>query len=120
MAGIAKDLPPLDVIGPRSGKLLVVGWGGTHGAICSAVQTLVAEGYPVGYVNLRHLNPLPPELGDIIKGFDKHLVPELNNGQLSVILCANYSVNTVSMNKIKGRPFKVSEIRERILELLNA
>ena len=120
VAGIAKDLPPLDVIGARSGKLLVVGWGGTHGAITSAVQTLVAEGFPVAYTNLRHLSPLPSDLGEIIKGFDQVLVPELNNGQLSMLLRANYLIDAVPMKKIKGRPFKVSEIRERVLELLNA
>ena len=120
VAGIAKDLPPLHVIGERSGKLLVVGWGGTHGAITSAVQTLVAEGFPVAYANLRHLNPLPADLGDIIKGFDQVLVPDLNNGQLSMLLRAHYLVDAIPMKKIKGRPFKVSEIRERVLELINA
>jgi 2-oxoglutarate ferredoxin oxidoreductase subunit alpha len=119
VAGIAKDLPPIEVLGPRRGKLLVIGWGGTHGAITSAVNALRGEGHAVSSTHLRYLNPLPPDLGDLIKGFDKVLIPELNNGQLSIILRARYLVDTLSMSKIKGQPFKINEIRERILELLN-
>lgn len=119
VAGIANSLPPLDITGARTGKVLVIGWGGTHGAITSAVAALRAEGAAVSSTNLRYLNPLPPDLGALIAGFDHILVPELNNGQLNLILRANYLVEAVSMTKIMGRPFKVSEIRERILELLN-
>lgn len=117
---ITRILPPLHVNGERQGKLLVIGWGGTHGAIASATASLQAEGYAVSSTQLRHLNPLPPDLGDLIRGFDRVLVPELNSGQLCMILRSRYLVDAVPMNKIKGRPFKVSEIRERILELLNA
>jgi 2-oxoglutarate ferredoxin oxidoreductase subunit alpha len=74
----------------------------------------------VSCTHLRYLNPLPSDLGELIKGFDKILVPELNNGQLSLIIRANYLVDTISMNKIMGRPFKVSEIREHILKLITA
>lgn len=117
---VAKSLPPLRVTGESSGKLLVIGWGGTHGAITSAVESLRAEGFDVSSTNLRYLNPLPPDLGDLIKGFDTVLVPELNSGQLCMILRSRFLVDAQSMTKIKGRPFKVSEIRERILQLLNA
>ncbi len=120
VAGIAKSIPPQEVTGARTGKLLVIGWGGTHGAITTAVTAMQAEGHPVSCTHLRHLNPLPPDLGELIKGFDQVLVPELNNGQLSFILRANYLVATESMTKVKGRPFKVSELRERITELLTA
>jgi len=120
VAGIAKSLPPLEVNGERKGKVLVIGWGGTHGAITSAVNLLQAEGFEVSCTHLRHLSPLPSDLGELIKGFDKVLIPELNNGQLSLIIRANYLVDAISMNKIMGRPFKVSEIRERILELITA
>lgn len=116
---VAKSLPPLNVVGEKKGKLLVVGWGGTHGAITSAVQSLQAEGFEVSSTNIRYLNPFPSDLGDLLKGFDKVLVPELNTGQLALLLRAKYLVDTVSMNKIQGRPFKVSEIRERILQLIN-
>ncbi len=120
VAGIAKFLPPMQVFGARSGKVLVIGWGGTHGAITSAVDTLQAEGFEVSCVNLRYINPMPLDLDELVKGFDKVLVPELNNGQLSVLLRDKYLVDTISMAKIMGRPFKVSEIRQRILDLLTA
>jgi 2-oxoglutarate/2-oxoacid ferredoxin oxidoreductase subunit alpha len=116
---VAQIIPPLHIIGESSGKLLVIGWGGTHGAIASAVQNLRDEGFDVSSTNLRYLNPLPADLGDLIKGFDKVLVPELNTGQLALLLRARYLVDAIPLNKIEGRPFKVSEIRERILQLLN-
>jgi 2-oxoglutarate ferredoxin oxidoreductase subunit alpha len=116
---VAKSLPPLSITGARVGKLLVLGWGGTHGAITSAVESLVAEGFDVSSTNLRYLNPMPPDLGDLIKGFDQVLIPELNSGQLCMLIRARFLVDAISLTKIKGRPFKVSEIRERILQLLN-
>ena len=118
--GIAKDLPPQPVIGERAGKVLVLGWGGTYGAITTAVEQLRAEGHSVSSAHIRYLNPLPGDLGEIIKGFDKVLIPELNLGQLAMIIRSKYLVDAQTMSKVKGRPFKVSEIRERILELLNA
>ena len=119
VAAVAKSIPPLNLTGERTGKLLVVGWGGTHGAITSAVASLRAEGYEVSSTNLRYLNPLPPDLGELLAGFEKVLVPELNSGQLALILRARFLVDAVSMNKIMGRPFRVNELRERILQLLN-
>jgi 2-oxoglutarate ferredoxin oxidoreductase subunit alpha len=116
---VAKSLPPLRITGERKGKLLLLGWGGTHGAITSAVESLRAEGFDVSSTNLRYLNPLPPDLGDLIKGFDQVLIPELNSGQLSMLIRARFLVDAISLTKIQGRPFKVSEIRERILQLLN-
>ena len=116
---VAKSLPPLQVTGKRTGKLLVLGWGGTYGAITSAVQSLVAEGFEVSSTNLRYLNPMPADLGDLIKGFDKVLVPELNSGQLCMLIRARFLVDAIPLSKVMGRPFKVSEIRERILQLLN-
>ena len=117
---VSKIIPPLHIIGKKTGKVLVIGWGGTHGAIASAVQSLVAEGFEVSSTNIRYLNPMPADLGELIKGFDKILIPELNTGQLALLIRAKFLVDAVSMTKIQGRPFKVSEIRERILELLNA
>ena len=117
---VAKSMPPLRITGERTGKLLVLGWGGTHGAITTAVENLRTEGYDVSSTNLRYLNPLPPDLGDLIKGFDKVMIPELNCGQLSVIVRAKYLVDAISYNKVKGKPFKVNELSERILQILNA
>lgn len=116
---VAKCLPPLEVTGPRKGKLLVLGWGGTYGAITSAVESLIAEGVDVSSTHLRYLNPMPSDLGDLIKNFDQVLVPELNAGQLSMLVRARFLVDALPLSKVKGRPFKVSEIRERILQLLN-
>ena len=116
---VAKTIPPLRITGEKSGKLLVLGWGGTHGAITSAVESLRLEGFDVSSTNLRYLNPMPSDLGELLKGFNKVLIPELNGGQLSLLIRAKYLVDAVSMTKIMGRPFKVSEIRERILQLLN-
>jgi 2-oxoglutarate ferredoxin oxidoreductase subunit alpha len=83
------------------------------------VSSLRAEGFDVSSTNLRYLNPLPPDLGPLIKGFEKVLIPELNSGQLSIIVRSRFLVDAVSMTKVMGRPFKVSELRERILQLLN-
>jgi 2-oxoglutarate ferredoxin oxidoreductase subunit alpha len=119
VAGVANSIPPLRVIGQHTGKVLVLGWGGTHGAITSAVEALQAEGHAVTSTNLRYLNPLPPDLGALLKGFDKVLIPELNSGQLCMLIRARFLIDAVSLPKIKGRPFKISEIRTRILQLLN-
>ena len=118
IAGVAKSIPPLRVFGEHTGKVLVLGWGGTHGAITSAIESLQAEGYAVTSTNLRYLNPLPPDLGALIKGFNKVLIPELNAGQLCSVIRARFLVDAVSLSKIKGRPFKISEIRKRILQLI--
>ncbi len=118
IARIAKDLPPLDVNGSESGALLLVGWGGTHGAITEAVNCARAEGRDVSSLHLRHLNPLPVDLGDVLARFDHVLVPELNCGQLSRLLRAEYLVDAQPLTKVEGQPFKVSEIRARIDAIL--
>jgi 2-oxoglutarate ferredoxin oxidoreductase subunit alpha len=108
---IADSLPPLELHGEEKGDLLAIGWGGTYGAITSAVQAMQAEGFSVSSVHLRHLNPLPKDLGDIIGRFKKVIVPELNLGQLSLILRAKYLVDAIPLTKVQGKPFKVSELR---------
>lgn len=117
VAGIAKDIPPLVVEGPDEGELLIVGWGSTYGSIVQAREQAVAEGHAVAHVHLRHLNPLPPDLGDILKRYKTVLVPEMNLGQLSRLLREHYLIDVVQLNKVQGKPFKVSEIHERIVEL---
>ncbi|MEA2627367.1 MAG: 2-oxoglutarate/2-oxoacid ferredoxin oxidoreductase subunit alpha [Candidatus Binatota bacterium] len=118
IAGIARDIPPTKVTGADHGKLLVIGWGGTYGAIEAAVQELARKGESVGHVQLRYLNPLPSDLPDIMARFDKILVPELNMGQLVKILRAEFLVDAIGMNKVQGRPFKISELVSRIRRLL--
>ena len=109
---IADSLEPTKLHGEGEGGLLVIGWGGTYGAITSAVQAMQAEGFSVSSLHLRHLNPLPKDLGDIIKKFKKVIVPELNLGQLSLILRAKYLVDAIPLTKVQGKPFKVSELRK--------
>jgi 2-oxoglutarate ferredoxin oxidoreductase subunit alpha len=111
---MAREIPPTQVLGARTGKVLVVGWGSTYGAITSAVRNLQAEGASVSSVHLRHLNPLPPDLGDILGRFEKVLVPELNLGQLLSVLRAKYLTPAVGLNKVKGQPFKIAEIEAGI------
>ncbi|MEW6431392.1 MAG: 2-oxoacid:acceptor oxidoreductase subunit alpha [Myxococcota bacterium] len=114
---IAQDIPPTKLHGGDEGDVLVVGWGGTHGAIYTAVTQLRARGKAVSSVHLRHLNPLPPDLGGILKRFKTVVVPELNLGQLQKILRSTYLVDAKSINKVQGKPFKVSELVSRIGEL---
>jgi len=115
---IAQEIPPVEVFGADRGELLVVGWGGTRGAITSAVEQARAEGLSVSSVHLRHLNPLPPDLGDVLGRFGQVLVPEQNAGQLAQVLRARYLVPAVSQSKVQGQPFKVQELLERIESLL--
>ncbi len=115
---IAQDIPPTEVLGEKKGKVLVVGWGGTYGAITAAVQNLQKAGKSVSSVHIRHLNPLPPDLGDILAAYEHVLVPELNMGQFLKVLRAKYLVPATGLNKVKGQPFKVSEIEAGIQSLL--
>jgi 2-oxoglutarate ferredoxin oxidoreductase subunit alpha len=114
VARIAQDLAPVEVDGPDTGEVLVVGWGGTHGAILSAVHEARAEGRSVSALHLRHLNPFPPNLGQVLGRFEKVLVAELNGGQLWRMLRAEFLVPAELLSKVEGQPFKVSEIRARI------
>ena len=118
IAGIIREIPPLEVFGPPEGELLVVGWGSTYGSITQAVRELQAAGHAVAQVHLRHLNPLPPDLGGILRRYRHVLVPEMNLGQLVRLIRAEYLVDAIGFNKIQGRPFKVSEIVSRCLKLL--
>jgi 2-oxoglutarate ferredoxin oxidoreductase subunit alpha len=115
---IVKDLPSLEIVGPEKNELLVVSWGSVYGPAFSAVDKLQTEGHAVSMLQLRHLNPLQENLGEILSNFEKVLVPEMNLGQLSRLLRAEYLVDVISFSKLQGRPFLISEIRNRILELL--
>jgi 2-oxoglutarate ferredoxin oxidoreductase subunit alpha len=118
VARIAKDIPPTQVNGDASGDVLVVGWGSTHGAITQAVDRVRATGKKVSSVHLRYLNPLPSDLGDVLKRFKKVLVPEMNLGQLVKVLRSIYLVDAKSLTKVQGKPWKVSELQALILEHL--
>ncbi len=119
VAGIVREIPPTEVVGPPEGDLLIVGWGSSYGAITQAVRELQAAGHRVAQAHLRYLNPLPPDLGGLLGRFRHVLVPEMNLGQLVRLLRAEYLVDAIGFNKIQGRPFKVSEIASRALRILN-
>jgi 2-oxoglutarate ferredoxin oxidoreductase subunit alpha len=116
---VAQDIPPTEVLGPDEGEVLVVGWGSTKGAIDTAVRRLQAEGAAVSSLHLRHLSPLPDDLGDRIARFDQILVPELNNGQLVRVLRDRYARPCEGLNKVQGQPFQAREIEQRIQSLLD-
>jgi len=120
IAGITQDIPATAVHGPASGDLVVVGWGSTFGSIREAVNQAQKRGQAVSHVHLRHLNPLPPDLGDVLRRFTRVLVPEMNLGQLVRVLRAEYLVDAVGLNKMQGLPFKASEIAQRIQRMLEA
>lgn len=115
---IAAELPPLEVHGATDGDLLVLGWGGTCGAIRSAVERCQKNGHAVAVAHLRYLKPLPRNLGDILGRYPRVLVPELNQGQLAWMLQACYPVKVEMLNKVRGQPFLIADIENRILELL--
>lgn len=115
---ITQEIPPTKVHGPERGKLLVLGWGSTYGAIAAAVEDAQAQGHTVAHAHLRHLNPLPADLGDVLSRYDRVLVPEMNMGQLLKLVRAEYLIDAIGLNKIQGRPFKVSEVATRIARLL--
>ena len=118
VSGVARDIPPQEVEGPAGGRVLVLGWGGTYGAIATAVRRLWERGGPVAHAHLRYLNPLPGNLGEILRGYERVLVPELNQGQLRRLVRAEYLVDAVGLNKTSGRPFSVGEVTEAIEALL--
>ncbi|MEZ6125933.1 MAG: 2-oxoacid:acceptor oxidoreductase subunit alpha [Planctomycetaceae bacterium] len=120
VAGIAEAIPLQEVDGPESGDLLVLSWGGTFGSVRTAVRRAQSEGRSVAHAHLRYLNPLPKNLGEIIRGYRKVLIPELNLGQLSVVIRSKYLVDAVSLNKIQGKPFKVVEVYNKITDVLNS
>lgn len=115
---IADEIPPQEVYGDPEGDLLVLGWGGTFGAIRDAVNRVRSKGYKVSQVHLFYVNPMPKNLGDILKNFKKVLIPELNLGQLAFIIRAKYLVPVYQLNKIQGLPFRSSEVENKIYELL--
>ncbi len=116
VANAAKLLPPQSVEGPASGDLLVLSWGGTYGACLTAVQQAQSAGLSVAHAHLRYLNPFPSNLGEILAAYKKVLIPELNMGQLRMLVRSRYLVDAIGFNKIKGKPFTVTELVEKISE----
>jgi 2-oxoglutarate/2-oxoacid ferredoxin oxidoreductase subunit alpha len=118
VANVADDIPLQTVDGPSSGRLLVLSWGGTYGACATAVREAAQDGASVAHCHLRYLNPFPRNLGEILKKYDRVLIPELNKGQLLLLIRGQYLVDAVGLNKVQGKPFVVTEIVAKIKELL--
>ena len=118
VAGIVADIPELEVEGDEDADVLVAGWGGTYGPIAAAVRRIRGDGRKVAHAHFTHLNPLPRNTEEVLKRFDRVLVPEMNLGQLSKVLRAEFLVDAVSYNKVRGLPFTSGELAEAIEGLL--
>lgn len=118
VANVANSIPEQTVEGPANGKLLVISWGGTYGAVRTAVQHAQAAGKSVAHTHLRYLNPFPRNLGTLLKSYEKVLAPELNNGQLRLLLRNQYLIDVQGYNKVEGKPFLVTELVNAINEAL--
>ena len=118
VAGIADDIAPLRVHGPERGDLLILGWGSTYGALRSAVERLQADGRSVAHAHLRHLNPFPANTEQVLRSFRRVLIPEVNLGQLLMLIRASYLIDAIGYDRVRGKPFRIAEIvteAERIL-----
>jgi 2-oxoglutarate/2-oxoacid ferredoxin oxidoreductase subunit alpha len=115
---VVQDVPDVVPAGDPEGDLLLVGWGSTYGSITAALRAQREKGKKIGHVHLRHLNPLPKNLGEVLKRYKKVVVPEMNLGQLVWMLRAKYLVDAISYGKVQGKPFKQSEIEAKIEEVL--
>jgi 2-oxoglutarate ferredoxin oxidoreductase subunit alpha len=118
--GIASSIPPLEVEDPSGeARLLVLGWGSTYGSIGAAVRQARRAGLNVAQAHLRHMNPFPANLGEVLRRYDKVLVPEINLGQLALLLRGKFLVDVISYNRVRGLPFRASELAEAIEEVLS-
>ena len=119
VANIADDIPLQEVSGPKSGDLLVLSWGGTYGACTTAVKRCQEAGLSVAHAHLRYLSPFPRNLKELLGKYQRVLIPELNMGQLRFVIRGMYLVDAIGLNKVKGKPFAVTEIVEKIKELIS-
>jgi 2-oxoglutarate/2-oxoacid ferredoxin oxidoreductase subunit alpha len=115
---IKNDIPELVVEGDQEGELLILSWGSTFGSIKEAVKNAKVKGFKSSHAHLRYLNPLPKNLGDVLKRFKKVLIPELNLGQLAFLIKSKFLVDVIQLNKMQGQPFKIVEIENKIIEVL--
>jgi 2-oxoglutarate ferredoxin oxidoreductase subunit alpha len=121
VAGIASDIPPLEVDDPGGdATTLVLGWGSTFGPIGAAVRRVRRDGKKVARAHLHYLNPFPRNTGEVLRSYEKVLIPEMNLGQLLKLVRAEFLVDAVGYNKVRGRPFSSSELAEAITALIEA
>jgi len=119
VAGIAADIAPLEVDGQEGARLLVLGWGSTYGPIGAAIRLVRASGGKVAQAHLRHLNPFPANLGEVLRRYDKVLIPEMNLGQLRMLVRSQFLVDAIGLNRVRGLPFKAEELAGAIAGLLD-
>lgn len=116
---VAENIPPQEIEGESSGDLLIISWGGTYGAVEMAMRALQKEGKKISLMHLRYINPMPKNVGEVIKKFKKVIVPELNMGQMVHIINAKFGCNAIGYNKVAGLPFKISELKAAFAQALN-
>jgi 2-oxoglutarate ferredoxin oxidoreductase subunit alpha len=122
---VADTIPPMEVDDPgaengRGARVLALGWGSTYGPIGAAVRQVRGQGLQVAQAHLRHLNPFPKDLGEVLRRYDAVLVPEMNLGQLSMLLRARYLVDVVGYNHVRGLPLRAAELADAITELVES
>ncbi len=120
VARVARSVPEAQVTGDDDADLLILGWGSTYGAITSAVQRARAGGHKVAQLHLRHLNPFPSNLGEILERHDKVLIPEINLGQLATLIKTTFLKPVIQLNRVQGLPFRTGDILKKILEITEA
>lgn len=113
---VAESIGDQEVTGPSNGDVLVLSWGGTYGSCYTAVKRCQNEGLSVAHAHLRWINPFPKNLGEVLKSYKKVLIPELNLGQLRTLIRSEFLVDAIALNKLKGKPFTVAEVMEKIKE----
>jgi 2-oxoglutarate ferredoxin oxidoreductase subunit alpha len=118
IAGIANDIPPLEVYGPPEGDLLILGWGSTYGAIRSAVERLQARGASIAHAHIRYLNPFPANTEEVLRAYKRVLIPEVNLGQLSMLIRAKFLIDAIGYNRVRGKPFRIAELEAEALRIL--
>jgi 2-oxoglutarate ferredoxin oxidoreductase subunit alpha len=119
--GIARDIPALDVDDPDGdAELLVLGWGSTYGPIGAAVRAVRDEGMRVAQAHLRHLNPFPANTGDVVRRYPRVLIPEMNLGQLALVIRGRFLVDAISFTRVRGLPFKSEELADAIRDVVGA
>jgi 2-oxoglutarate/2-oxoacid ferredoxin oxidoreductase subunit alpha len=118
--GIANDIPPLAVDDPDGARVLALGWGCTYGSITAAVRRVRRAGGNIAQAHLRHLNPFPANLGEVLRSYDKVVVPEINLGQLALLLRGKYLVDVIGYNRMRGLPFKSEELAGVFQDVINS
>jgi 2-oxoglutarate/2-oxoacid ferredoxin oxidoreductase subunit alpha len=118
--GIARTIPDIVVDDPDGdAKVLVLGWGSTYGPIGAAARRVRKAGHSIAQAHLRHLNPFPSNLGEVLAGYDKVVIPEMNLGQLALLIRAKYLIDAVSVTQVRGMPFKAAELAEMLTGVID-